>query len=50
MEVGTLLKSKREALGLTLEDVAEAVGINKSTILYLVLSGYLDLNLAIAPA
>jgi repressor LexA len=33
MEVGTLLKSKREALGLTLEDVAEAVGINKSTIL-----------------
>ena len=33
MEVGALLKSKREALGLTLEDVAEAVGINKSTIL-----------------
>ena len=33
MEIGALLKSRRELLGLTLEDVAEAVGINKSTIL-----------------
>ena len=33
MEVGTLLKNRREYLGLTLDDVAKALGINKTTIM-----------------
>lgn len=33
MEVGTLLKNRREYLGLSLDDVAKALGINKTTIM-----------------
>lgn len=32
MEIGAIIRSRRELLGMTLEDLAKKIGVNKSTI------------------